>query len=137
MPEYSISQNEKIHCSNLKNGFLEIEQPIPDINTDSKTDSKLFVQELFEKFWHNYPLKIGKKTAKASFFRILKNKKEPEARMLMNLMLSYHFSQIELGAFGADKLHPTTFLNQERWNDSPDFINEFKQQWIADHAETR
>jgi len=39
MPEYSIAQMETNHCSNLNNGKFNSKQPIPDINTDSKTDT--------------------------------------------------------------------------------------------------
>ena len=41
MPEFSIVQNETLHCSNLNNGLFNNEQPIPDINTDNKPDLEL------------------------------------------------------------------------------------------------
>lgn len=38
---YTIVQEYKLHCSDLKNGMFSSEQPIPDINTDSKPDTNL------------------------------------------------------------------------------------------------
>ena len=120
------------NCQNgMPRGAKMADDPKSNPNNDPESS---FVQNLFDKFWDNYPLKVGKKTAKASFNRVMKGKSEESAVMQMNLMLTYHFSQIEKGAFGADKLHPTTFLNQERWNDDPGFNEQFKKQWEEQHA---
>ena len=61
MPEYSIVHIKTNHCSNLNNGTFNSKQPIPDINTDIKTD-KYF--SLFEKIVDMY-MSIIKENCKA------------------------------------------------------------------------
>lgn len=40
MAEFSIGQSQTTHCSNMDNGLSKVRPPIPDINTDSKPDTK-------------------------------------------------------------------------------------------------
>ena len=50
MPEYSIVQDVKNHCSNLNNAKSKDEQPIPDINTDSKTDNFSLLEKIVDMY---------------------------------------------------------------------------------------
>lgn len=95
---------------------------------------KEFIQELFDKFWSHYPTKQGKQKAKVKFNVFLKGKTEGRARYWMNLMLSYYMHCLEQQVVGYDALHAATYIHNKRWEDNPDFVKEFKQQWIADHA---
>lgn len=105
-----------------------------DPKRDLKKDpERFFVQELFEKFWKNYPLKINKQVAFKSFAKLVKGKSKSETVLLMNLILNYHMIQVENGVFGADKLHAATLINQRRWEDSPEFMQAFKAEWMAEN----
>ena len=54
-------QNDNIHLSNLINGNIKNDQPIPDINTDSKQNKKHSeIEDFFERIWRLYPRKEGK-----------------------------------------------------------------------------
>lgn len=74
--------------------------------------------ECFERVWQEYPTKVGKKKAKSLFLNYVKNKKLQDS--------VHHFEQdlindirgrIGAGQFGFDKLHFSTYINQERFND--------------------
>lgn len=79
IPSLFAVQNQTIHCSNLNNGILKIEQPIPDINTDSKTDTLLMTQPSvksslkneypneFEWLWENKPEREGGNPKKQAY----------------------------------------------------------------------
>lgn len=89
----------------------------------------------FERFWRNYPTKKAKQPAKKAFLRLVKGKRESQVRFYVDLVLSYHLDCMERGEIGADKLHATTLINQKRWEDDPEFYNNFKSEWIAKNAQ--
>ena len=91
-----------------------------DTNVSSKQnarDKERLEAEFHETFWPAFPNKVGKPKALISF---LKARKKDN---LENIMAG-------LNRYIADKppdrqwLNPTTFLNQERWNDQPAPIQE-------------
>lgn len=90
----------------------------------------------FERFWRNYPTKKAKQPAKKAFLRLVKGKRESQVRFYVDLVLSYHLDCMERGEIGADKLHATTLINQKRWEDDPEFYNNFKSEWIAKNAQS-
>jgi hypothetical protein len=101
-----------------------------DLNKELKKEpNSIFVDELFEKFWDAYPLKVGKQEAISAFKKVMKGKSENNCRMTMNMILSFHFARIESGVFGVDKLHASTLLNKKRWDDDPEFVKNFKLEW--------
>lgn len=89
-----------------------------------------FVAREFDRFWKYYPVKKSKVPAKRAFVSMMKGKKESTVKMLVDLILSYHHDCIDREEIGADKLHPSTLLNQKRWEDDPEYCNEFKREWI-------
>ena len=66
--------------------------------------------ELWEDFWGKYPRKVGKKKARAKFLRMPKHAKLKAVEMLPKYLLW-------VDIFEKDTLHPTTYLNQERFFD--------------------
>lgn len=104
-------------------------------NEPNKDPENNFVRVIFEKFWSNYPLKVGKQEALSAFKRLMKGKSEAKCRMLMNLILSFHLERIEQGVFGADKLHASTLLNKQRWNDDPEYVKNFESQWEQNYGQ--
>jgi len=71
--------------------------------------------ELFQRFWLAGMRKCNKKKAKSLFNRLLKGSKDPEGfttKLVMDIQ-----KRIDSNQFGFNALHPTTYLNGERWED--------------------
>lgn len=92
-----------------------------------------FLTGLFDKFWLHYKTKQGKQQAQKAFARFMKGKPEGKARFWMNLMLAYYMDCRERQVVGYDALHASSYINQKRWEDSPEFMASFKAEWIADN----
>lgn len=71
--------------------------------------------DLFENFWQAGMRKVNKKAARKIFQRLLKEQSNPHefVEMLSNDVKH----RIRLKQFGFDAMHPTTYLNGERWED--------------------
>lgn len=77
------------------------------------------IKNAFENFWGDYPNKTAKKKAEQIFTRILKEAKDPvllTGEIMIGLMRAKKSSQWMKDG-GQFIPHPTTWLNQERWND--------------------
>lgn len=107
-----------------------IENTLVD-STESPVD---FLENEFDRFWRNYPLKKSKVAAKRTFLGMMKGKKESQVRMWVDLIINYHLDCIDREDIGADKLHPSTLLKQKRWEDDPAYCENFKQEWIRENA---
>lgn len=92
-----------------------------------------FIPNLFDKFWNHYKTKQGKQQAQKAFARFMKGKPEGKARFWMNLMLAYYMDCRERQVVGYDALHASSYINQKRWEDSPEFMASFKSEWIAEN----
>ena len=102
--------------------------------SQQKTD---LLADLFEKFWKHYtPIqgKQGKQAAKKAFEKLLKGKSEGQSRFWMNLMLAYYMDCRERQVVGYDALHASTYINQKRWEDNPEFMQNFKAEWLAENG---
>ena len=83
---------------------------------DSKGKSKKWLgpyTKQFEQWWNLYPLKVGKRAAFAAFLRALQYVAWEE------LMRKTLFLSETDKARGQYCPHPSTFLNQQRWDDDP------------------
>lgn len=74
------------------------------------------IELLFEDFWKSFPTKKSKKQALAKFKSIVKRRKE-SVREFTDMLCRDVNERVKRCQFGFDKLHPTTYLNQERWTD--------------------
>jgi hypothetical protein len=74
---------------------------------------------LFDRFWTAYPRKVGKKTAKEKFLRIMKCATSAGALTdVMILAIDKHKKSKQWKDNNGEFIpHPTTWLNQERWED--------------------
>uniref|UniRef100_UPI003F588D08 hypothetical protein n=1 Tax=Vibrio cholerae TaxID=666 RepID=UPI003F588D08 len=70
----------------------------------------------FETFWKSYPTKANKHGALKSFKAALK-KQNLTVSEFTDMLVSDVSERIKRKQFGFDKLHATTYLNNERWND--------------------
>lgn len=100
--------------------------------SQQKTD---FLSDLFDKFWKHYPTKQGKQKALAKFKSLLKGKSEGQARFWMNLMLAYYMDCRERQVVGYDALHAATYIHNKRWEDNPEFMQNFKAEWLAENGQ--
>ncbi|EKO3632378.1 hypothetical protein M3894_002908 [Vibrio metschnikovii] len=71
---------------------------------------------LFEKFWKSYPKKTNKQGALKSFNAAIKKQTLTPDEFTEMLIIDVT-ERIKRNQFGFDRLHATTYLNNERWND--------------------
>lgn len=96
-----IDHHEDDHCS----------------SSAKKEEAKDTEQHAFDFWWSEFPTKISKKTARQKWAVICKKKTADEIEELTNAILNdIHRKKINK-VLGFDAIHPTTYLNQERWND--------------------
>lgn len=82
---------------------------------------------LFAEFWKTYPRREGKGKAREAFGRVVANGTQPEILVAAAARYaSYHWRMKTEVKYIA---HPTTWLNQERWED--DYIGELGTQDAA------
>ncbi|MDP5205468.1 YdaU family protein [Alishewanella sp. SMS9] len=112
---------------------IEDQKSIVD-SEESPVVQKDCLQTEFDRFWRNYPTKKAKQSAQKAFVKLLNGKTPGKVKFNVDMILSYHTECIEREEIGADKLHAATLLNQKRWEDNPDFIEEFKQEWLKENA---
>lgn len=114
--------------SYIINGVLQawaIKQGIPSIGSSSvvaKPETKPKAQRLdgdyganFGRFWNGGMRKVNKKAAQKSFLKLFSRHQCDESfpRMLIQDIQK----RLALGQLGFAEMHPTTYLNGERWND--------------------
>jgi hypothetical protein len=105
------------------------------VDSDEPTsDKKDFLAGLFDKFWKHYKTKQGKQKAMAKFKLFLKGKTESQSIFWMNLMLAYYEHCLENQVVGYAELHAATYIHNRRWEDNPEFMKEFKSEWLKANA---
>jgi hypothetical protein len=102
---------------------------------ESPIEQNDFFSIQFARFWKYYPVKKSKVAAERSFRKLVKGKRESQVKFWVDLLLNYHTDCIDRGDIGADKLHPSTLINQRRWEDEPAYVEEFKIKWIAENGQ--
>lgn len=110
-----------------------------DPNKESnKEPNNNFVCDLFEKFWKNYncekTAKVKKQDAKKAFLRLMRGKSDRKAEMLTYAMLVHYQDNLVGVVFGADRMHPATYINKKQWEDNPDFLASFEREWEKENA---
>lgn len=86
-----------------------------DSDSDSDSDSDIRYIQWFDKFWDEYPRKVSKKKAKSIFLKICKNE-ETLQEMLTAISIQKQSEQWQKNN-GQFIPYPTSWLNQERWED--------------------
>jgi len=104
-PSYKDKDKDKDKESNNKNTL-----------SDSSSQTKIN-EHLFEKFWLAGMRKDGKKEAKQKMAVLLKGQKGNEAAFI-EMLCSDVKNRLDINQQGFSSLHPKTYLNNERWNDS-------------------
>ncbi len=84
-------------------------------NTTSRANSaRPHEDPLFLSFWQAYPRKIGKGEARVAFARACRKE---DANTIVQAAIAYAKHCEELGTESQFRPHPSTWLNQERWDD--------------------
>src|SRR3990167_5037614 len=89
---------------------------IPDTEKTLPASDHLDVEN-FERFWEAGMRKVEKKSSFTAFRRLLKGMSQPARHEFTCKLVTDIKKRIALNQFGFDSLHPTTYLNGERWND--------------------
>ena len=82
------------------------------------------ISENFEKFWAEYPKKIGKKKAQQVFINL-----NPNLEVVLSGLAKWKESKQWTKDDGQFIPHPTTWLNQERWNDEIEVKTKIKSKY--------
>ena len=96
-----------------------------DISTldQSKIARAQLEEDSFEYWWKEYPKKVAKQSAFKSWKKVIKKMSAETVTELTNHIVNDVKLRLDDLASGSDKfigfdrLHPTTYLNQERYND--------------------
>ena len=96
----------------------------------SKIDREKLIENSFNFWWNHYPKKLAKKAAFKSWQKTTKKMDEQTIRDLTNHIVDdveHRLKSLKSGSdefLGFDRLHPTTYLNQERYNDDYNTSND-------------
>lgn len=85
----------------------------PDDAEPDQDPKPIMYSRAFEAFWDAYPRKVGKKAASAAFD---KARKQASLQTICEAAARYRDDPNREDAFTA---HPTTWLNEGRWDDAP------------------
>jgi hypothetical protein len=83
------------------------------------------LDEFFEMFWRSGMVKVNKKKARQIFTKLAK-KEEDVFSFTENLIIDIQ-KRLEIRQLGFSAMHPTTYLNGERWEDDYPEDNAHKQ----------
>lgn len=125
IPSSTETGNPVKAASRLNRKPVNQQLPIKDSNTNKELSTnepscaKAAAQaasDAFEIYWTAGMTKINKKHALALFNNICKKQKLCPVEFANKLADDVR-SRLAARQFGFDKMHPTTYLNNERWND--------------------
>ncbi|MDJ6367191.1 hypothetical protein LEA60_18635 [Salmonella enterica] len=123
-PEQSVSRDTRIEPEPDTGQVAEHagESDPPDKTDDrDKPGEPDPVNQAFEEiFWRAGLCKVGKVKACSAFrskYRDWKKSTHGSPPEFASMLADDIRRRLSVGVFGADKLHPSTYLNQERWND--------------------
>lgn len=111
------SQNHRENENENKNKNINIDLLENGTDLDNKTDNneKNSIEDKFNKFWQIYPRKVGKGNAKKIFYKI-----KPSNALFNQIIEAVEMQKNSIDwkkEKGQFIPHPSTWLNQERWQD--------------------
>lgn len=95
-------------------GLTTFEPPIEEEMIIDAADAAVS-EWSFDRFWAEYPYRVGKKPARIIFDRLAKRQPVPFGVLIEGLR-RYKATKPEWQGWA----HPATWLNQERWDDQPE-----------------
>ena len=111
IPKQLNKKQENIKSDPSELFFLNGEiESVSMVENQTTLNTKKTINVPFEEFWKLYPIKIGKKDSEKKW----NNLKDQDREKIMATLPAYiKFEQFP----GWNHPQPTTYLNQERWND--------------------
>ncbi|MBR8513791.1 hypothetical protein [Pasteurella multocida] len=109
------SQND--HTNNQRKDFYTEENtPLPP-----KVENSNDLENAFDVFWKVYKAKLNKsgalKSFKSAYKKYSQKTQKSAPQEFAEMLVCDVQKRLSLGQFGFDKLHPTTYLNNARWED--------------------
>lgn len=83
---------------------------------DNTVNQNKVIMNEFDRFWNAGMTKQSKKSALKSFTKQHKESKQ-EIGAFTDYLINDVQQRVAANVFGFDKMHPTTYLNQQRWHD--------------------
>jgi len=93
-----------------------------DTNNTPNKEVNSVIDDLFEQFWSAGMVKVNKKKALTMWKSAMKRSCAPER--LAHILITDITNRLASNQFGFDKMHATTYLNGERWNDDISPVNQ-------------
>lgn len=97
------------------------------------SDKSDAIENAFETFWISGMRKVNKAGALKSFKKAFKDSKEKDPNLFAEKLSNDVKARLSAKQFGFDNLHPTTYLNQQRWNDESTFSGKRGVNQIGDN----
>lgn len=115
--ERIVSQNgeQTVHQNGESNKDRKDRKDITPLSDQSDREAQADLESLFDEFWQAGLRKDGKKPAREKFIALL-NKQSDPASFARRLVDDVRI-RLDAAVPGFDKLHPKTYLNQQRWLD--------------------
>mgnify|MGYP007100052492 CR=1 FL=1 len=115
--EQSSEQRGELSSDNKDNSYNNSYNNKVSIVTSKTTKEKkpFKYEESFERFWTDYPEKTGKGKAHDSWVKLTTEEKEKCLQAILEQVKNKHFYKDWLKKDSVP--HPTTWLNQRRWED--------------------
>jgi hypothetical protein len=102
---------------------IRLDKNIKDTLDQSKIARAQLEEDSFEYWWKEYPKKVAKQSAFKAWKKVVKKMDDETVTELTNHIVNdvkFRLDDLATGSdkfIGFDRLHPTTYLNQERYND--------------------
>ncbi|MBE7395113.1 hypothetical protein [Pasteurella multocida] len=117
------SQNDQMSCgqndhtnNQRKDFYTEENTPLPP-----KVENSNDLENTFDVFWKVYKAKLNKsgalKSFKSAYKKYSQKTQKSAPQEFAEMLVCDVQKRLSLGQFGFDKLHPTTYLNNARWED--------------------
>lgn len=121
--ERTRKYREKQRAKGSEKGVTGVKRHSDGLDTDTDTDTEIEKEEkspadaAFDHFWAAGMVKTGRKAARKAFDVALKREKRAPAEFAAMLAKDVK-DRIDHKQFGFDSLHPSTYLNGNRWEDA-------------------
>lgn len=109
-------KNSNVTVEKFPTDQLISNQCTKDQVTSNQNEQSECADDAFQRYWDAGMRKIDKLRARKAFDRKCKQLKMQPAE-LADLLVADVKKRIQRKVFGFDRLHPATYLNNERWND--------------------
>ena len=111
----NVSQREQVLANVPRGGDARVEDKTSNLEIEPQKEERNAQKREFASFWAEFPNKVGKLKAETSFVAA---RKRASFEAIMSGLARYVASKPADRAW----LNPTTFLNQDRWEDQPGVV---------------